>query len=64
MKIEFNESMSLFRPAWTQSNLLAFEDACFCGLKHGHFARTHGMPGKLLRREAQKRGVISARGGR
>lgn len=61
MKIEFNESMSLFRPAWTHGNLRAFEDAHFCGVKQGHFARTCGMPGKLLRREAKKRGVEPVR---
>lgn len=62
MKIEFNESMSLFRPAWTHGNLRAFEDAHFCGVKQGHFTRTCGMPGKLLRKEAEKRGVVSVRG--
>jgi hypothetical protein len=61
VKIEFNESMSLFRPGWTQKNLRAFEDAQFCGVKQGHFARTRGMPGRLLRRETEKRGVVEVR---
>jgi hypothetical protein len=61
VKIEFNESMSLLRPGWTSTNLRAFEDAQFCGVKQGHFARTRGMPGKLLRREAEKRGVMAVR---
>lgn len=55
VKIKFNESMSLLRPSWTSRNLKAFKDALFCGVKRGHFARTHGMPGKLLRKEAERR---------
>lgn len=54
--ITFNESLSIFRPGWTQRNLRAFEDAAFCGTKAEHFRKTHGMPGKLLRKEALKRG--------
>ncbi len=61
VKIEFNESMSLFRPGWRQHNLRAFEDAQYCGTKQGHFARTRGMPGKLLRKEAEKRGLVTVR---
>jgi len=61
VKIEFNESMSLFRPGWTSTNLRAFEDAQFCGVKEGHFARTRGMPGKLLRKEAERRGLATVR---
>lgn len=57
MKIAFNEHTSLFRPGWTSTNLRAFEDAHFCGVKQGHFAKTRGMPGKLLRRESQKCGA-------
>ena len=55
MKITFNESMSVFRPAWRQNNLRAFEDAAFCGTKPEHFKKTRGMPGRLLRREDQRR---------
>lgn len=57
MKITLNEDMGVFRPAWAQRNLLAFKDASFCGTKDGHFAKTRGMPGRLLRREAEKRGI-------
>lgn len=61
MKITFNEDMGVFRPGWTSNNLRAFENARYCGDKDGHFARTCGMPGRLLRREAQKRGVEPSR---
>lgn len=54
VKIEFNESMSLFRPGWTSTNLRAFEDAQYYGVKKGHFKKTCGMPGRLLRRELDK----------
>lgn len=65
VEVELNDdlgsAMSTFRPGWTGTNLRAFEDAQFCGVKSGHFARTNGMPGRLLRKEADKRGLRDLR---
>jgi hypothetical protein len=52
-----NCELSVFRPAWTQANLMAANDLYYCGIKKDYFKRTLGMPGKILKKiEARRNG--------